>query len=286
MFISFLKFIVVTLFAACIAAGCYYGYYKLWIEPKELAAQQGTMQGGAIPADPSVRDFERVQEVRRSGNGAETQAALQRFINDYPQSPMIETAVDMLGEVNSAEFFSKTSPAGTTYIVRPGDTVTRVATQSKMPIELLMAVNGLPNTKLRIGQPLRVFPAQFTITVIQRTRRVALMRDGRFFRSYPAIEWPGKEKNSPPTTHPKQTGKVASKLAFQNGVGVRPDEPSYASADHQILLTGPPRAVYTHRMGADGKASPRPPGGGFGIAPEGMSEIALLVRVGTAVSLE
>jgi LysM repeat protein len=287
MIVSFLKMIVVALVAACVAAGCYYGYYKLWVEPRAaLVAQQLSAPLPAMPPDPTVKEFEQAMEIHKTGTPQEAQAALQRFINDYPQSTSIEAAVDALGELNSTLFFSKENPQFTAYSVRSGDTLTRISTQKNVPMELLVYLNGLTSNRLKIGQPLRILSGTFSLSVIQKSRRVVLLRDGKFFRSYPAIEWNGKEKNAAPTAHPKQAGKIGEKLAFKDGTPVRPDETAYFEADHQILLTVPVRAIYTHRIGPDGKTSPRPPGGGFGLAPAHMSEISVLLRRGNAVSLE
>lgn len=50
-------------------------------------------------------------------------------------------------------------PASTTWTVAPGDTLSDVALQTGVPVERLMALNGLTGTTIRVGDVLTVRPA-------------------------------------------------------------------------------------------------------------------------------
>ncbi len=68
----------------------------------------------------------------------------------------------MLGKLNAAIFLSPLpSPEKQTYVVRPGDVITRVAVKYKTTPELLMRSNNLSGSMLRIGQRLLIAPERF-----------------------------------------------------------------------------------------------------------------------------
>src|ERR1043166_4678949 len=82
------------------------------------------------------------------------------------------SAHDMLGEINSAEFFAPRPTDANTYIVQRGDSVSRVASRTKVSVELLIYLNKIDARFLQPNQRLIVPPVAFRLVIQQKTRRL------------------------------------------------------------------------------------------------------------------
>jgi hypothetical protein len=106
-----------------------------------------------------------------------------------------------------------------------------------------------------------------------------LMNGEKFFRGYPALSWPGKK---PLVILAKQTSRVTEKVALtEHGVAPKPASQEYFPCFHTIGFPIPGHSIFS--QAAD---SPRAMPGGIRLAPEHMSEIAVLLPKGAPVTLE
>ena len=277
-----LRIFVILILASAIFGACWFAVHELYIKPEQRLHADKALPPPTPPPDPSLADFEKCAALHRTGNKAESRKALEQFLREYPASTKRDGVFDMLGEINAAEFFAMKPTDANTYLVRTGDSLPRVAARTKVPVELITYLNKIDGRYLHPNQRLLVPPSAFRLVVQQKSHRVVLWNGDKFFRQYPASEWPGAGK---PAIRPKQAGRVTEKRAFDSTGSVTPAQLRYFSAAHMILVNIPGCSLHTQPT--DPKAVvERPPGGGIGLAPESMDEIAILLPSGAPVSME
>lgn len=277
-----LRIFVLTVLAAAIFGGAWFAVHELYVRPQDRLKADKALPPPAPPPDPSILEFEKFVRNRPTMTPEEARKGIERFLREFPSATTRDAAHDILGELNSAEFFSAKPDATNTYLVKAGDSISRVASRTKVPAELLVHLNHLgkfvhPNQRL-------LAPAcAFRLVIQEKPRRVVLYNGDKFFRQYPAASWPGSEQK--PVLHPKQTGRVTEKRAFKGSETVASAQPGYFDAIHVILVSIPGHSLYT--LPGDPKVTvPRPPGGGIGMAPAHINEIAVLLPSGAPVSIE
>lgn len=278
-----LRLFVILLLAAATLGGAWFAVQELYIRPEERLKADKLLPPPAPPPDPSVEEFQRCLEVRKSRTGAEARTAFEQFLREFPLSAKRDAAYDALGEINAAEFFSAALTGENTYVVKSGDSIARVAARTKVPAELLVNLNRLGGRYLHPNQRLLVPKCEFRLVIRVKARRLVLYNGEDFFRQYPAVSWPAADARHPVT--PNQAGRVTEKRAFDDAGSVAPAQLQYRDAHHMILVNVPGHSLYTQPD--DPKASvQRPPGGGIGVAPAHLGEISVLLPVGAPVSIE
>lgn len=277
-----LRIFVILILASVIFGAGWFAVHELYIKPVEQLHNDRALPPPTPPPDPSLADFAKCAALHRTGNMAQSRAALEQFLREYPASTQRDAAFDMLGEINAGEFFAMKPTEQNTYIVRSGDSLQRVAARTKVAVELLTYLNKIDGRYLHPNQRLIAPQTAFHLVIQQKARRVVLYNGDKFFRQYPAAEWPGAAK---PVIRPKQAGRVTEKRAFDSTGSVTPAQLRYFSASHMVLINIPGCSLHTQPN--DPKAVvERPPGGGIGLAPEHMDEIAILLPSGAPVSME
>lgn len=278
-----LRIFVILVLASVIFGACWFAVRELYIRPEEQLHTDKALPPPTPPPDPSLADFAHCEAIHRTGSKAESRAALEQFLREHPASVKRDAVYDMLGEINAAEFFAMRPAEGNTYVVRSGDSVSRVASKMKVPVELLTYLNKIDARYLHPNQRLIVPQVAFRLVIQQKTQRVVLYNGDKFFRQYRAASWPGGDRK--PVLQPKQAGRVTEKRAFDSTGSITPAQMRYFEAYHIILINIPGHSLHTQPN--DPKAAvERPPGGGIGIAPESMNEIAILLPAGAPVSME
>jgi LysM repeat protein len=282
-----LRIFVVLVLASAVFGACWFAFHELYVKPEQQLKTDKALPPPTPPPDPSLADFETCVQTHLSGDRAASRTAIEQFLREFPTSTKRDAVLDMLGEINSAEFFGMKPGVENTYTVRPGDALGTVARRAKVSVELLTYLNKIDAKYLHPNQRLIVPQTAFRLVIQQRKQRVALYNGDKFFRHYPAAEWPGGPRAP---VRPKQAGKVTEKRAFAKTAGgstesVGPTQLRYFGATHMIVISIAGRSLYTQP--ADPKAEVvRPPGGGIGLAPEHMNEIAILLPSGAPVSME
>ena len=277
-----LRIFVILVLASAIFGACWFAVHELYIKPEEQLHRDKALPPPTPPPDPSLADFTKCAEIHRTGNKAESRKALEQFLREYPASTKRDGIYDMLGEINAAEFFAMKPTDANTYVVRSGDSLPRVAGRTKVPVELLTYLNKIDGRYLHPNQRLIAPQTAFHLVIQQKKQRVVLYNGDKFFRQYPAAEWPGGGKAP---IRPKQAGRVMEKRAFDATGSVTPAQLRYFAANHIIAINIPGHSLHTQPN--DPKAVvERPPGGGIGLAPESMNEIAILLPSGAPVSME
>lgn len=291
-------FFILVLAIGIFGSAAYWGY-ELFLRPQVEMREEKNAPPEPPPPDPTLGDFEKCVAIQKGGAILEARAAWEQFIEQNPQSTKLDEARDRLGEINTSIFLSPMkTPDKVEYVVKPGDVLNKVAARMKTSPELIARANGLhPNATgniiLRIGQVLRVSPAEFTLVVNKRSKKVTLLNRGKFFKQYAIRTLPQhhgtpakKGAATPPPPLQKLAAKVTEKIAWSTtGQRVNFSDKDYADAAHWIVFSAGGNTLYADPEPNSGRSVPKPPTG-IGVAPEATEELAALLRKGDNVTIE
>ncbi len=288
-----MKFLIIFFLAIAIFAAGIYFTWRIYIKPRQDLAAETALGPPPEPPDPTIPEFEKCAALQQSGKLLDARAAFAAFVERNPDSSKIDDAKSRLGQINSFIFLSNyPSPEKETYVVQKGDVIMRVAAKMRTSAETIMKANDLRGTMLRIGERITVMPADFSLVIDTKDKDVVVLNAKKFFKQYsfaaagPATPKPGGKK-APPVKTPKIAAKVVDKIAWANGqrVTIYDKGDAYADADHWIVIAPSGHSLYSDRPGADGKVN-KPPGGGYGLSPEDMQELAAMINKNTPVTIE
>ena len=181
-----MKWLLALLLALAIFGGAAYFSYNVLFK-QEIAVQKE--QRGEIPSTPapdlSLPEFQAAAKLRQEGKLVEARNALVTFIQKYPNGQHFEEAKDLLGAINIDILFSPfPSPEKQEYIVKKGDVIARVAQKMKTTPELIMPINNMNSTMLRIGERLLISNPDFSIFIQTKQNVIVLINHGQFFKQY------------------------------------------------------------------------------------------------------
>lgn len=277
-----MKWLFALFLAAVIFLGAGWFGYNLFFK-QEIAIQKE--QRGETKAEPtpdiSLPEFQAAARLRQDGKMPEARAALNAFIQKYPNGAHVEEAKDLLGEINVGILLSRTpSPEKTEYIVKPGDVLQKVANRVKSTPELIMRMNNMNGTMLHIGERLLISHPEFSLFVERKTKRITLLDHNSFFKQY-RIE----ELKTGPRQAPKITGKVVETMAFKDGRRVGFGSREFALSTRWIRLSAPGYTIYSLPDGAHPRLEQPPPPTGLGVAASDVEELSSLVNNRTPVTI-
>jgi LysM domain-containing protein len=278
-----MKWLFVLLLALVIFGGAaWFGYNTFVKEEIEFKKEQR----GEVPPEPvpdfSLPEFQAAAKLRQEGKLAEARDALIAFIQKYPGGLHMEEAKDLLGEVNVDILLSRyLSPEKTEYVVKPGDVLAKIARKLKTTPELIMRMNNMSGTMLRIGERLLISRPDFSIVIQRKANLVVLLNHGVFFKQYHV-----REAKLPPKQPPTITAKVAETMAFKDGKRVGLGSKEYIGSTRWIRLAGAPAyTLYSTPDAAHPNLDQPPPASGIGLAASDVEELSGLVNNGTSVTI-
>lgn len=277
-----MKWLFVLFLAVIIFGGAaFFGYNLLF--KQEIAVQKE--QRGEVPPEPtpdiSLPEFQAAAKLRQEGKLTEARDALMAFIQKYPSGLHVEEAKDLLGEVNIDILLSRhPSPEKAEYIVKPGDVLATIARKVKSTPELIMRMNNLNSTMLRIGERLLVSHPEFSIVIQRKAKLVVLLNKGAFFKQYHV-----REERLAPKQPPKITTKVAETMAWRGGKRVGFGTKEYIGSTRWIRLGAPAYTIYSVPDGAHPNLDQPPAPSGLGLSASDVEELSGLVNNRTPVTI-
>src|SRR5438477_2868234 len=261
-----MKWLFVLFLAVIIFGGAaWFGYNLFFKQEIELKKEQRGEVVVAPTPDISLPEFQVAAKLRQDGKIPEARAALTGFIEKYPNGLHVEEAKDLLGEVNVDILLSRTpSPEKEEYIVRPGDVLAKIAHKSKSTPELIMRMNNLNGTMLRVGERLLISHPDFSLVVQRKAKLVVLLDKGAFFKQYHVqeVKLPGKQSG-------RNVTKVSEVMAWRGGKRVGFGTKEFIGSTRWIRLAAPGYILYSVADGAHPNIEQPPLPTGLGLAAAG-----------------
>ena len=278
-----MKWLFVLLLALAIFGGAaWFGYNTFVKEEIEVKKEQ---RGEVTPppvVDVSLPDFEAAVKVREDGKLTEARDALVAFIQKYPNGKHLDEARDVLGEVNTEILLSRhPSPEKIEYIVKPGDVLAKIARKLKTTPEMIMRMNNMSGTMLRIGDRLLISHPDFSIVIQRKANLVVVLNHGVFFKQYHI-----REAKLPPKPPSKITTKVAETMAWKGGKRVGLGSKEYLASTKWVrLASAPAYTLYSVPDPTHPNIDQPPPPTGLGLAATDHEELSTLVNNRTPVTI-
>src|SRR5437879_11496857 len=178
-----MKWLFVLFLAIIIFGGAaWFGYNFVFKEDIQVRKEQRGEVTSEPRLDLTLPEYEAAAKLRQEGKIPEARAALAAFVQKFPTSPHADEAKDLLGELNIDIFLSRTpSPEKEEYIVKAGDVLQKVARKVKTTPELIMRMNNLNATMLRIGERLLISHPDVSIVVGRTPKLLVILTHGGSF---------------------------------------------------------------------------------------------------------
>lgn len=283
-----MKALVILVLAGVIFGSAAFFTWTLFLKKQHDIVAEKALPPPPPPPDPTLQDFDRLVAFQEAAPPSEAQAAWRDFVDRFPQSTKIDEARERLGNLNTALLFSPSEgPGKSVYMVKANDVITRVAAHEKSTPELIMMMNNMSGSMLRIGQKLVVAPSDFSVIVDRKRQKVQLLRAGKFFKQYDILTMPAQKAAPPGQRLPKIAAHVSEKVAFRNGARIIFTDKGYMDADHWIVVTPAGHSLFGEiPAGIVAPVVQKPPGGGYGLSSDAMRELAAVLRKNDPVTIE
>ena len=187
-----------------------------------------------VPAPHPIKaEVAKARKLQAEGKPLEAQKLLRDQLRRYPQAPDAQSARELLGEINTAMFFSDERLYGKTeYIVQRGDSLGRIAQKLNSSPEMIMRANSMDSTLIRPGERLLVPDGDFTLTIDVPKERVVVHHGDGFFKQYPiqAIALPR-------SSQPKISTRVTATTMWKDGERVAPGASAAEGATPWVHLS-------------------------------------------------
>ena len=278
-----MKWLFVLLLALVIfGSAAWFGYNTFVKQDIEVKKEQ---RGEVTPppaVDVGLPEFQAAVKLRQDGKLAEARDALVALIQKYPSGKHLDEARDLLGEVNVEILLSRyPSSEKIEYIVKPGDVLAKIARKLKTTPEMIMRMNNMSGTMLRIGDRLLISNPDFSMGIRRKANLVVLLDHGVFFKQYHV-----REAKLAPKQPAKITTKVAETMAWRGGQRVGLGSKEYLASTKWVRFVG--AAGYTLYSVPDSthpNVDQPPPPTGLGLAATDLEELSTLVNNRTPVTI-
>ena len=264
-------------------------FYTRVIKPElQVKSELEQIKNSELPViDPGARRFDAAVELIRAGKLDEGREALYNLLRQFPESPTCAEAKRIIGEINLDRLFSPTYLEGKVdYIVQPGDSLLGIATKHKTSLDAITRMNGLRGNIIRPGDHLIIMPVDFDFVVNVGEKKLMVLRQGRFFAEYEAVD-----VQLPKGFRLPAEVRLMTKSASLGGKTVSAADAAYLEAEKLmpgnrpgVLLRPVPAAVPVEQeqASADGGS---PAEAGIFLRREDLEEVFAMARSGASLAL-
>ncbi|MDD4954393.1 MAG: L,D-transpeptidase family protein [Candidatus Omnitrophica bacterium] len=150
-------------------------------------------------------------------------AIYQKLANEFINADEIMGWQKKIEEINIKLLFSSAiTPQSTLYNIKPGDTLTKIASEFKTTVDLIKKSNNLPDDKILPGRKIKVWTAPFSIFIDKSQNTLILKTGEEVIKTY--IVSTGKD-NSTPVGSFRIANKLLNPAWFKTGAVVPPESP-------------------------------------------------------------
>ena len=172
------------------------------------------------------------------------------------------------------------SPEKTEYIVKPGDVLAKIARKLKTTPEMIMRMNNMSGTMLRIGDKVLISHPDFSMVIQRKAKLIVVLNHGAFFKQYHV-----REAKLPQKQPAKIMAKVAETMAWKGGKRVGLGSKILASTKWIRLAGAPAYTLYAVPDATHPNLDQPPPPTGLGLAAVDLEELSTLVNKSTSVTI-
>lgn len=214
------------------------------------------------------QEFEQAQLLMAQHKWAEAAHILQPFVRDSDSFGCEARAV--VGRTNIVRYLSRMHPYSSVYTVRKGDTLPKIASKTKCPVDLLMLYNGLTTpSALQIGQKLVTVDMSLRMEIYPSLNELAVWDGDVLVSSYKILSFSGDISSL------ETEGEViiASRESYIHGNRIPENSGQTSYADKLIRLSN--GLVIFSQKSKDKRT--------LCLSQKDMNELALLLREGNTV---
>lgn len=270
-------------------------YWERVIKPQRSVAQRlAERERSGEKPDPGLKEFSAATDLIRSGDVFAARERLAYLMRYYSDSSKFDEAKRVLGEINVDLLISRSpAPWKSNYTVRPGDSLSRIASIHRCTLDYIIRANGLTSTSLTPGDKLWVARLDFSLKANLKNRTLTLFRQvtaasgaaaepssEEFFKEYPIVE-----VDLPPTVRIPYETKISDKPAWEGSkpVAFSTTKASYFAA-HRWLQTSKPGLVI-QAVPADPASAPAERKAGILLREGDLKELYTIIRTGSPLRL-
>jgi lipoprotein-anchoring transpeptidase ErfK/SrfK len=203
----------------------------------------------------------------------------QKLVNDFPNSAEVMSWQKKIDDTNMKLLFSSAlTPKSALYMIKPGDTLTKIAREFKTTPELIKKSNGLSDDKIIPGRKIKVWKAPFSIVVDKSQNILLLKSDEEIMKTY--IVSTGKN-NSTPVGNFKITSKLINPTWFKAGAVIPAGSPKNILGTRWLGLDRPSYGIHgTTEPQSLGRQATQ---GCVRMTNQDVEELYIIVPIGTEV---
>jgi len=190
-----------------------------------LAAEKAEPEGKALSkkSASAASDLSQARLLQSKGDFIAARDIYRRLIEDFPASGQISDWQNKIAELNIKVLFSPEITAeSTTYKIKSGDNLQKIAKKFGTTVELLKKSNGFSDDKIYAGSQIKVRTAPFSLLVDKSQNMLILKSNEEVFKTY--IVATG-EDNSTPVGIFTIVEKLTDPTWYSAGAVIPPDSP-------------------------------------------------------------
>jgi len=153
-------------------------YIKKGTGSKSLVSKEDSV----IPL-PSL--LNQAKDFEMKANLLDAKRIYQKLINEYPNSGEVMNWQRKVEEINIKLLFSPIiTPKSTSYEIKPGDTLSKIAKEFRTTTELIKKSNNLTDDKILPGRKIKIWAAPFSILIDKSQNTLILKTDEEIIKTY------------------------------------------------------------------------------------------------------
>lgn len=180
--------------------------------------------------------------LQAKGELQDAKSVYQKLVNDFPNSSEVMNWQKKIDDINIKLLFSPViTSKSTTYEIKPGDTLTKIAQRFKTTTDLIKRSNNLKGDIINPGKRIKIWRAPFSILVDKSQNILILKSDEEIIKTYTVST--GKN-NSTPVGNFKITSKLMNPTWFKTGAVIPSGSPENVLGTRWLGLDKPSYGIH------------------------------------------